>query len=200
MAKRPLLNVPWEEPSESDPASESQQESTDEPQYDGLKKSGKALTDATGLVLAVPHESLDIPLIEKVNVAAPKGVFFHCCGQHQQTETFTTRVICSKCGKVYQLILKQTPSRLRGKFPVQILPSGSWVSLSEEYKEQMTTHGFTIPVGLRLKVATDHGVLPVDRTQEILVEFKPSSEEWPSDKEPPQLCVPVPVALLNRED
>lgn len=213
MAKRPLMDRPWDEDSEKPDvelhplSSMAPQESLpeplildDEPQYDGLKSKGQALTNSTGLVLAVPHETPDAPLIEKVNIVAPKGVQFHCCGIHQQTEVFTTRVICSQCGKVYQLTLKLTPSRLKGKPLVQMLPSGSKVSLTEDYREQMTSHGFLVPAGAILKVAIDHGVLPVDRSQELLVEFRPSDKEWPTDKEPPLLSFPVPVALLARED
>lgn len=169
-----------------------------EPKYDGIRKLGLTEQSEDGTVMAVPFKgSPTVP--QKTNVVAPGGIHFHCCGEMQQTTGYTTKAVCYKCGQVLQLILRKTGNKVGEPQKSQWLPAGVKVKLVEDYQEQMTAKNFLLKRGVVLVVSLDHGVLPVDRLQEVLVEYTPSVEEW-GKAEPPKMVFPVPVQLLERVD
>jgi len=166
-----------------------------DPEYDGFKGRGIPIETNTGTVLGV--EVKTPPLYKTVSLVAPHGVEFYCCNKYQQTYEYTTHVVCSVCGNVHQIVLKRV-GKARDSESAYLLFAGQVVRVIEDFKESMTTRGFTIPKGYIARVEPDYQILPMDRSQEVLIKFKPSKEEWPKkDVEPPVLTLPVAVRCLE---
>lgn len=202
MSESKRIELPWEgkEKVESKPVETGEAvevKESDEPQFNGIKKTGEVWGVGDGTVLAVPVSD-SVRTAQLVMVAARDGCYFVCCNIRQKTSGYTTRMVCGNCGTVIQLTMTKTRDRVQIKKPLYQWVPDEEVELVEDHVETMTGLGVRIKKGTKTIIKSDFGVLPMDRYHEVMVLYKPTKEEWGEGGEPKEILFPVPAVKLRR--